>query len=80
MNIPTPADPVMEMARKIVDGVFPSGAPLSVYDDYLRIALAAIRATTEAAAVLIDQCNREGPYEALGAAALIRANHHIQRI
>ena len=42
------------------------------------IALAAIRATTEAAAALVDQCNREGPYNAIGAAALIRANHHLR--
>lgn len=86
------ADPVMEMARKCALESIPDDLPeqtraemvaeldAGMWDGgiVVKSALAAIRATTEAAAELIDQCNREGPYDAIGAAALIRANKHIK--
>ena len=55
MNIPTPADPVMEMAERIADELFPSAYDDAEHAAALIAAQAAIRATTEAAAKYHDR-------------------------
>ena len=85
MTTPAPTEAELAMARKILascegDPTHARHALQGLRDDTrsMKLIVAAIRATTESAAALVDQCNREGPYNAIGAAALIRANRHLR--
>lgn len=44
----------------------------------VRIALAAIRETTELSAKLVDDLNKHGPYMAIGAAKSLRSYAHLK--
>ncbi len=66
-----------QKAREIAERMAPAG---EVWDsDVERISLGIIEGL-EMAAQIIDQCNREGPYEAIGGAKRIRALIEEQKV
>ena len=68
---------IEQKAREIAERMAPAG---DVWDaDVERISLGIIEGL-EMAAQIIDQCNREGPYEAIGGAKRIRALIEEQKV